>query len=224
MVSGPLQSGKSSYIKALDPNALNVEAKGKDQKFYTVAMDLGSVKLNGFDCYLFGTPGLLRFSVMRNIITNGSDGLVFIFDAVAPEKDDSAIMILNSIRKILRSNIPVVFLANKQDIEGARPPEVIRSQNYLPEDSKIFPTSTTNGLNIKESITYLVNHVFEEYSSLITTLRSYENNIEGLAEELKKDKAEMRDFLNNLEIKRFIEIDRISKTYKVRHGLKYLVS
>lgn len=187
-------------------------------------MDLGSVKLNGFDCYLFGTPGLLRFSVMRNIITNGSDGLVFIFDAVAPEKDDSAIMILNSIRKILRSNIPVVFLANKQDIEGARPPEVIRSQNYLPEDSKIFPTSTTNGLNIKESITYLVNHVFEEYSSLITTLRSYENNIEGLAEELKKDKAEMRDFLNNLEIKRFIEIDRISKTYKVRHGLKYLVS
>ena len=200
-----------------------MEAQGKDQKFYTVAMDLGSVKLNGFDCYLFGTPGLLRFSVMRNIITNGSDGLVFIFDAVAPEKDDSAIMILNSIRKILPSNIPVVFLANKQDIEGARPPEVIRSQNYLPEDSKIFPTSTITGLNVKESITYLVNHIFEEYSSLITTLRSYENNIEGLAEVLKKDKAEMRDFLNNLEIKRFIEVDRVSKTYKVRHGLKYLV-
>jgi len=186
-------------------------------------MDLGSVKLNGFECYLFGTPGLLRFSVMRNIITNGSDGLVFIFDAAAPEKDDSAIMILNSIRKILPPNIPVVFLANKQDVEGARPAEIIHSQNYLPEDSKIFPTSTITGLNIKESITYLVNHIFEEYSSLITTLRSYENNIEGLAEELKKDKVEMRDFLNNLEIKRFIEIDRVSKTYKVRQGLKYLV-
>ncbi|MFW9900324.1 MAG: GTPase [Candidatus Thorarchaeota archaeon] len=223
LISGPLQSGKSSYVKALDPNALNVEAQGKDQKFYTVAMDLGSVKLNGFECYLFGTPGLLRFSVMRNIITNGSDGLVFIFDAAAPEKDDSAIMILNSIRKILPPNIPVVFLANKQDVEGARPAEVIHSQNYLPEDSKIFPTSTITGLNIKESITYLVNHIFEEYSSLITILRSYENNIEGLAEELKKDKAEMRDFLNNLEIKRFIEVDRVSKTYKVRHGLKHLV-
>jgi small GTP-binding protein len=223
LVSGPLQSGKSSYIKALDPNALNVEAQGKDQKFYTVAMDLGSVKLNGFDCYLFGTPGLLRFSVMRNIVTNGSDGLIFLFDAAAPEKDDSAIMILNSIRKILPSNIPVVFLANKQDVEGARSPEVIRSQNYLPEDSKIFPTSTNSSLNIKESITYIVNHIYEEYSSLLTTLRSYENNIEGLADELKKDKAQMRDFLNNLEIKRFIEIDRISKTYKVRHGLKYLV-
>ncbi|MFX1429674.1 MAG: GTPase [Promethearchaeota archaeon] len=223
LVSGPLQSGKSSYIKALDDNALNVEAKGKDDKFYTVAMDLGSVKLNGFDVFLFGTPGLLRFSVMRSICTSGSDGVVFLFDAAAPEKDDSAIVILNSIRKILPQNIPMVFLANKQDIEGARPPEVIRSQNYLPEDTKIFPTSTKDNLNIKESITFLVNHIYEEYSSLLQTLRNYENNIEGLAEELKKDKVQIRNFLNNLEIKRFIELDRVNKTFKVRSGLKYLV-
>ena len=223
LISGPLQSGKSSYIKALDPNALNVEAKGKDEKFYTVGMDLGSVKLNGFDCYLFGTPGLLRFSVMRSIVTNGSDGVIFMFDAAAPEKDDSAIVILNSIRKLLPSNTPIVFLANKQDIQDARPPEVIRTQNYLPEDSKVFPTSTKTGMNIKESITYLVNHIYEEYSSLIQTLRAYENDIEGLAEELNKDKVQMRDLLNNLEIKRFIEVDRIKKIYKVRNGLKYLV-
>ncbi len=221
-MSGPLQSGKSSYIKALDPNALNVEAKGKDEKFYTVGMDLGSVKLNGFDCYLFGTPGLLRFSIMRRIVSNGSDGIIFIFDAAAPEKDDSAIVILNSIRKILPPNTPVVFLANKQDVEGARSPEVVRTQNYLPENSKIFPTSIKTRINIKESITYLVNHIYEEYSSLIQTLRAYEDDIEGLAQELKKDKVQMRDLLNNLEIKRFIEVDRIKKVFKVRSGLKYL--
>jgi hypothetical protein len=223
LVSGPLQSGKSSYIKALDPNALNVEAKGKDEKFYTVGMDLGSVKLNGFDCYLFGTPGLLRFSIMRSIVTTGSDGIIFIFDAAAPEKDDSAIVILNSVRKLLPPNTPITFVANKQDIEGARPPEVIRTQNYLPEDSKIFPTSTKTGMNIRESVTYLVNHIYEEYSSLLQTLRAYENDIEGLAQELKKDKIQMRDLLNNLEIKRFIEVDRIKKEFKVRSGLKYLV-
>ncbi|MFW9783454.1 MAG: GTPase [Candidatus Heimdallarchaeota archaeon] len=224
VVSGPLQSGKSSYIKALDPNALNVEAKGKDEKLYTVGMDLGSVKLNGFDCYLFGTPGLLRFSVMRSITTRGADGIIFLFDAAHPETDDSAIVILNSIRKLLPSNIPVVFLANKQDLESARPPEVIQSQNYLPENSKIFPTSTKTGLNIKESITHLVNVIYEEYSALLTTLRAYENDIEGLGIKLNKDKVQMRDLLNNLEIKRFIEVDRVSKTYKVRSGLKYLVS
>lgn len=202
---------------------MNVEAKGKDEKYYTVAMDLGSVKLNGFDVFLFGTPGLLRFSVMRGICTSGSDGVIFIFDAAAPEKDDSAIMILNSIKKLLPPNTPIVFLANKQDIEGARPSEVVRSQNYIPEDSKIFPTSTKTGLNIRESITHLVNHIFEDYSSLLQTLRAYENDIQGLGYELNKDINEMRDFLNNLEIKRFIEIDRISKAYKVRSGLKFLV-
>ncbi len=201
---------------------MNVEAKGKDEKYYTVGMDLGSIKLNGFDCYLFGTPGLLRFSVMRNIVTSGSDGIIFIFDAAAPEKDDSAIVILNSIRKILPSSTPVVFLANKQDIEGARPPEIIQSQNYLSEKSKIFPTSTKTGLNIKESITHLVNVIYEEYSSLIQILKTYETDIQGLGEELKKDRTEMRDLLNNLEIKRFIEMDRVRKTYKVRSGLKYL--
>jgi len=200
-----------------------VEAKGKDERYYTVGMDLGSLKLNGFDCFLFGTPGLLRFSVMRNIVTSGSDGIIFIFDSVHPEKDDSAIVILNSVRKLLPSNTPVVFLANKQDVEGARSPEIIRQQNYLPESSKIFPTSTTTGLNIKESITSLVNTIYEEYSSLIQVLRTYENDIPGLGIELKKDSVEMRDLLNNLEIKRFIEIDRISKTFKVREGMKHLV-
>ena len=200
-----------------------MEAKGKDERYYTVGMDLGSLKLNGFDCFLFGTPGLLRFSVMRNIVTSGSDGIIFIFDSVHPEKDDSAIVILNSVRKLLPSNTPVVFLANKQDVEGARSPEIIRQQNYLPETSKIFPTSTTTGLNIKESITSLVNTIYEEYSSLIQVLRTYENDIPGLGIELKKDSVEMRDLLNNLEIKRFIEIDRISKTFKVREGMKHLV-
>ena len=159
---------------------------------------------------------------MRRIVSTGSDGLIFIFDAAAPEKDDSAIVILNSIRKILPPNIPTVFIANKQDIDDARPPDVIRSQNYLHEDHKIFPTSTQTGLNIKESITYLVNHIYEEYSSLLQTLRGYENDIEGLGLKLDKDKIQMRDLLNNLEIKRFIEVDRIKKVYKVRSGLKYL--
>jgi GTPase SAR1 family protein len=186
-------------------------------------MDLGFVKLNGFDCHLFGTPGLLRFSVMRSIVTSGSDGIIFLFDAAHPETDDSAIMILNSIRKLLPTTVPVVFLANKQDIEGARPPEVIQSQNYLPENSKIFPTSTKTGLNIRESITHLVNVIYEEYSSLIQILRTYENDIEGLAGELNKDQVEMRNLLNNLEIKRFIEVDRVKKSYKVRTGLKHLV-
>lgn len=223
MVSGPLSCGKSSYIRYLDDNALNVEAKGIDDRYYTVGMDLGSVKLNGFDIFLFGTPGLLRFNVMRDVVVKGTDGVIFIFDAAHPEKDEDAIVILNAIRKVIPPDTPIVYLANKQDIEDARTVEVVRAQNFLPQTAKIFPTSSKTGDKVEESLKYIVNQVFDNYSSLLQTLQIYENDIEGLAKELNKDKFEMRDFLNNLEIKRFIEIDRLNKAYKVKKGLKLLM-
>ena len=222
-VSGPTQSGKSSFIKHFDDKAMNVEAKARDNKYYTVGMDLGSVKLNGFDVFLFGTPGLLRFNVMRDVVVRGADGLIFIFDAAHPEKDEDAIIILNSLRKAIEPDTPIVYLANKQDVAGARHTEVLRSQNYLRDDAVIFPTSTRTGDNLEEALKYLVNQIFDHYSSLLTVLRSYETNIEGLQEKLNKNPVEMRDLLNNLEIKRFIEVDRIKKTYKVKQGLKLLI-
>lgn len=219
-----MQSGKSEYIKYLDNNALNVQVKGQNNKYYTVAMDLASLRLNGFDVFLFGTPGLLRFRVMRELICSGADGFIFVFDAAHPEKDEDAISILNSVRNSTISDIPIVYLANKQDLEGARSPEVIKAQNNLPDDCTIFPTSSKTGLNIDESIKFLVNEIYERYKELLQTLQKYENDIKSLAEELNKNKVEMRDFLNNLEIKRFIEIDRINKVYQVRSGLKKLTS
>ncbi|MFX1269197.1 MAG: ATP/GTP-binding protein [Promethearchaeota archaeon] len=223
VVSGPLQCGKSSFIKYFDENALNIEAKARDNKLYTVGMDLGSVTLNGFDVFLFGTPGLLRFNVMRDVVLRGTDGVIFIFDAAHPEKDEDGIIILNSIRKAISQDIPLIFLANKQDIAGARHAEVVRAQNYLPEDTVIFPTSTRTGENLDDVLKQLVNQIYENYSSLIEILRTYENDIEGLTEKLKKNTIEMRDFLNNLEIKRFIEIDRVNRTFKVKEGLKLLI-
>lgn len=190
---------------------------------YTVGMDLGSIKLNGFDVFLFGTPGLLRFSVMRDIITSGSDGIIFTFDSSSPKKDEDAITILNSLRKLISPKTPIVFLANKQDIDGTRSAEVIRAQNNLPASSKIFPSSTKTGAGVKESLVYLVNEVYENYKELLVILRDHEEDIKGLAEKLKKNKIQMRDLLNNLEVKRFIELDRIKKIYKVKHGLKNLI-
>ena len=222
LVAGPVQSGKSSFIRYLDPNALNVEAKGADNKVYTVGMDLGSVSLNGYRVYLFGTPGLLRFSVMRDIVSSGSDGVIFIFDSAAPEKDTEAIQILNSIRKTLGPNIPILYLANKQDLEESRFPEVVKIQNDLPESSKIVPTSTKTGKNIEESLKYLVNQIYDNYKSLIEILKDYENDLEGLREQLNKDPTEMKDFLNKLEVKRFIKLNRATKSYKVKNGLSFL--
>ena len=218
---GPLQSGKSSYIKFLNKNALNVQVKGQDNKYYTVGMDLAQLKLNGFDIFLFGCPGLLRFKVMREVVASGADGYIFMFDAAHPETDNDAISMLNLIRK---AEVPIVYLVNKQDIKDARAPEVVKKQNNLPENCIIYPTSTKTGLNIKDSIKYLVNEIYKNYKETLSLIHKYENDIKGLANKLNKDKAQMRDFLNNLEVRRLIEVNRVAKTFKVKKGLKNLSS
>jgi small GTP-binding protein len=217
---GPAQCGKSSYIKFLDQNSMNVQVKGADNKYYTVAMDLASLKINGFDVYLFGTPGLLRFRVMRDLISRGADGFAFMFDSSEPDSDKDALSILNSIRKHITPDVPIIYLANKQDLVGARSPEVIRIQNNLPKNYKFFPTSTKTGLNIEKSFKTLVNEVYEKYKEMLQLLIDYENDIKGLAKKLEKNKEEIREFLNNLELRRFINIDRTKRSFQVRKGLK----
>jgi hypothetical protein len=223
LVSGPVHSGKSSYISYIDKNSLNISAKGRDNKFYTVGIDIGSTVLKNIRVSLFGTPGLLQFSTIRDIVAKGADGVIFIFDAAHPEKDEQALTILNHVRSVIESNIPIVFLANKQDLDDARPPEVIKAQNTLSNMAKIFPTSCKTGLNIKESLNFTVKEIVKNYKELLKTLEKYESNIKGLASELSKDKDEMRDFLNSLEIKEFIEIDRGNRTYKVNKDVKSFV-
>ena len=215
VVSGPSQCGKSDYVKFFDKDSMNVHVRG-----HTVAMDVAYINFEGFQITLFGTPGLSRFKIMRNIILNGADGIIFIFDAANPKSDKDAISILNEIKNL---KVPKVYLANKQDLKDARSPKMLQTQIKLPKDCKIFPSSVKTGQNIKESLKYLVSEIFKKYKKLLQILCNYETNIRGLAEKLRKNKAQMRDFLYALEIRRFIKIDRINKIYRVNEVLKKLI-
>ena len=208
----------------MDENALNIQAKGRDGIFYTVGMDLGKVKLKDLQIFLFGTPGLPHLKIMRDIIiSHGSDGIILVFDASQPDKDKETITILNSIKNLKKPLPPIVFLANKQDLEEARSPEVMKKQNKLAETVKIFPTSTKSELNIEESLKYIVSKVYNKYSTILQLLTKYEENIYGLGQELKKDKVQMRNLLNDLEFRKFIKIDRLNKRYKVIVGLDHII-
>lgn len=215
VVSGASQCGKSNYIKFFDKNSMNVQVKGK-----TVAMDVAYVNFEGFQITLFGTPGLSRFKIMRNIILRGADGIIFIFDAANPKSDNDAISILNEIKN---PKVPKVYLANKQDLKDARSPEMVQTQIKLSKDCKIFPSSIKTGQNIKESLKYLVSEILKKYKGLVQILCNFETDIRGLAEKLRKNKMQMRDFLYALEIRHFIKIDRAKRAYSVHKALKNII-
>lgn len=222
MITGALHSGKSSYVKFFDNKAMNIEAEGRDKKHYTVGMDLATFQLEGFKIFLFGTPGLLRMQIMRDVIADGADGVIFLLDSTQPESDEEAMQILDSLKEHIPFDIPIIFCANKQDEPAARSSEEVKDQAKLPKDAKIFSTSVKTGLNMNESLHFTVNLIFKKYESTIEIVRKYQGDLQELSQQLKMNTSELQDLLHSLEIKRFIDIDREKKTIKVKDGLRLI--
>ncbi|MBN1800900.1 MAG: GTP-binding protein [Candidatus Lokiarchaeota archaeon] len=216
VVIGSLQSGKSSYIKYLDKKAMNIETQGRDKKFYTVGMDLASIKIDGFDVFLFGTPGLLRMEVMRDVLVNGADAVIFLIDSTDPTHDAEGLKILTSVQKILKPSLPLIYCANKQDEENSRSVKEIVSVYNIPKSSKLFKINTRTGTNVMESLKYIVNTIFNTYKDVLKLVRKHQDNLDDLASVLKMNPSELNDFLYNLEVKRFIEIDREKKVVRLK--------
>ncbi|MHA1731816.1 MAG: GTP-binding protein [Promethearchaeota archaeon] len=215
IVTGSYQAGKSSIIKFLDQNAMCVEAIDKRGTRTTVAMDHGHwVSRTGVQVTLFGTPGLMRFRVIREILLQGADGILFVFDAANPAADDNAISILNQVRGKLGLQVPIVYVAHKSDLPDARDPRVVCEQNYL-KPCEIFKTSVQEPGSVERAVDALVDKILERYGPHLRILSRFETDIKGLANELNYSKEEIRDYLTTLERKNLITIDRASKKYRV---------
>ena len=75
VVLGNAEAGKSTLIKTLIPNSINIEHKGR-----TVALDFGVIEESGIRFHIFGTPGQERFKVVRDIISEGAGLFIYVFD------------------------------------------------------------------------------------------------------------------------------------------------
>jgi small GTP-binding protein len=123
LVIGPFHAGKSTLIKALSQKPTSVDRLGT-----TVALDHGWVERNGFAVDLFGSPGQQRFDWILNTLAKSVIGIFLVMDSTKPDYK-RAREILDSIK---HRNLPVVILANKQDIRGAEKPKNIEKKLGYP--------------------------------------------------------------------------------------------
>ena len=71
IITGAFSSGKSTLVQSLaKESAISLDKSGT-----TVALDHGTVDVLGIPAFLFGTPGLVRFSILRQILSEGADGI-----------------------------------------------------------------------------------------------------------------------------------------------------
>jgi len=115
VVTGPTACGKSTFIQKVGgKRALSINYKGR-----TVAMDFVHCNLYGLDVFAFGTPGHENFEFMRKILVRGAHGLLVLFDSTRPQTLHIALQMLDRLLKELDKKIPVILVANKQDLPNA---------------------------------------------------------------------------------------------------------
>lgn len=127
VVAGPVGAGKTAFVRSLsqtevvDTDAAASEAIGKANT--TVAMDFGTLDLDGIPVYLFGTPGQDRFDFVWDVLCEGALGLVFLVSGAHPGRFGAARRILEHITS--RQPVPFLVGVTHQDAERRWTPDEV---------------------------------------------------------------------------------------------------
>ncbi|MDK2464575.1 MAG: GTP-binding protein [Candidatus Korarchaeota archaeon] len=181
VIMGPSEAGKTTYLRALDDKAvLMVDKSGR-----TVGMDVGFVAVDphsgeimrrdevrgkaGFfgrllgrerpspvivEIQLVSTPGQERFRWVREALARGVHGAILMVDSSRPDQVGEAGVVYHEIRAIL-PEVPVVLVANKQDLEGSLSPQEVRDLTGL-DELEVFGTSALKGENVEAPLKRLI--------------------------------------------------------------------
>jgi small GTP-binding protein len=152
LVTGPFHAGKSTTIKALSQKPVSIDRMGT-----TISLDHGWVERKGMAVDLFGTPGQERFDWTLNMLAKSILGIFLVVDSTKPETFQRARQMLS---KIKAKDIPVVILANKQDLKGALPPKKIEKELGFPAVGTVAPKKR----GMDEALEKLFNEILKRQS------------------------------------------------------------
>lgn len=148
---GSYHSGKTSFIKCINPNPLTTEAKNHDGST-TVALDLAIRDHKGYKLFVYGTPGQDRFDVAREVVSFGLHAGIVIVDSTRGMTDFEK-RILSELRS---KNVPYMILANKQDLPGA---SLDRVRKDAGSSGIVLPISARTGQGVDVVLDEIVEMV-----------------------------------------------------------------
>lgn len=157
LVTGPYNSGKSSFVKSISEESVSVDRKAMGAFPTTIAMDIGHVDYKGFLADVFGTPGQERFDLILSVLSKEAVGAFILVDSTAPQTFARA---KEMIRKTRAESIPKIIIANKQDLPDALSPEDIRKKMKISRDIPIVPAVVTEKKGIYQAMDALLKLIY----------------------------------------------------------------
>jgi len=151
VIFGAYNAGKSTFIRAIDPESHHIEAENGDIPT-TVGLDFGRTVIQDRKIYLFGTPGQERFEFVRDILTRGMDGAIVVADTTR-EPDELTERICHALRD---TGCPYAVFLNKCDHPGSQP------ERYGHMTDAVFSPeiSAATGANTADALYEFVNRYF----------------------------------------------------------------
>ncbi|MFX0196349.1 MAG: ADP-ribosylation factor-like protein [Candidatus Hodarchaeota archaeon] len=182
LLTGPYHGGKSTCVHSLGDNAISLDqfasdgttttvafdlittywVKGTDRNYLVPKKDLAKTELDQEEVYLvqvYGTPGQLHFASVRATLAVGCDGVIFVIDSVDAGQLGEFYTFYYEMKSLLEENVPMIILANKQDLENALSKDEI--DELLQLDLEIFESSALLGQGVKEALIYLLEKVLD---------------------------------------------------------------
>lgn len=169
---------------------LGLDSAGKTTALYRLKFDqyLNTVPTIGFNCekiqgtvgkakgvhfLVWDVGGQEKLRPLWRSYTRCTDGILFVVDSVDVERMEEAKMELMRTAKCPdNQGVPVLILANKQDLPGARDPKELEKFLGLHELSPLYPTLNLTSLSSSSSSNSTNNTNSQQTTTTTTTPNS----------------------------------------------------
>jgi len=154
VVTGPYNAGKSEFVGKFGIKPINVAVNGT-----TVGLDFTHEMVDGYHVHLFGTPGQDHFKDVQQCVARGASGIIMVIDSTDPTSFAQVEALTKRIKAVC-GRVPLVISANKQDKDGAIPPE--RIKQMIGFKGKIIGTSAIRGEGTKTTLNEVLKQIKNE--------------------------------------------------------------
>lgn len=150
LIIGSAGSGKSCLLHQF------IENKFKDDSQHTIGVEFGSRIVNvgkkSVKLQMWDTAGQERFRSVTRSYYRGAAGALLVYDTTSRDSFNALSNWLNDARTLANSNIVILLVGNKKDLEEARQIEFLEASNFAQENELIFlETSAKTGENVEEA-------------------------------------------------------------------------
>jgi signal recognition particle receptor subunit beta/KaiC/GvpD/RAD55 family RecA-like ATPase len=150
LVVGNARSGKRTFARVLEPGTIVVEGPSENKGDSCQMLQVSTIGLD-----VFGTPEENTFAITLNMFAREADGVIVVVDS----SDPKSVEMSRHILAMASGGVPMVVVANKQDVPGAMSPDEVASTLQVSPDIPVMGAVSTVGEGVWEALDTLMGMV-----------------------------------------------------------------